>query len=138
MYAGAQEIHQYFENFKVKYGLDQYCKTSHQVLSTKWEEENGGWDVEVKDLLSDTIFKDFCHILINANGAYNQWRWPSIKGLHSFQGPLLHTAHWDTTIDLTGKRVGLIGNGYCPDLVLITSPQLRLMRTMAGPPDFRY
>lgn len=50
-------------------------------------------------------------MLINGSGILNKWRWPDIKGLHSFRGKLLHSARWDQTIDWTGKRVALIGNG---------------------------
>lgn len=135
VYADSQEIQQYFEKFKIKYGLDRYCKTSHQILSTRWVDEKGEWEVEVKDLQNDTILKDFCHVLINANGAYNQWRWPSINGLHDFQGPLLHTAHWDPAVDLTGKRVGLIGNGYSFSMTFLS---LMLIRALEGPRESRY
>jgi cation diffusion facilitator CzcD-associated flavoprotein CzcO len=48
---------------------------------------------------------------VNASGILNNWKWPSIPGLQSFKGQLLHSAHYDESADLTGKRVGLIGNG---------------------------
>lgn len=41
----------------------------------------------------------------------NDWQWPSIPGLHDFKGDLVHTANYDTTLDLTGKNVALIGGG---------------------------
>jgi cation diffusion facilitator CzcD-associated flavoprotein CzcO len=36
---------------------------------------------------------------------------PDIKGLHSFEGILAHTAKYDENIDLKGKRVAVIGSG---------------------------
>lgn len=39
------------------------------------------------------------------------WDWPKIKGLHSFQGQLCHTASYDTSTDLSGKKVAVIGIG---------------------------
>lgn len=53
-----------------------------------------------------------CDIFINASGILNNWKWPDLEGLHGFAGKLLHSANFDRTFDLTGKRVGLIGNGY--------------------------
>ena len=50
-------------------------------------------------------------MLINAAGILNTWRWPSIKGLDSFKGTLLHRADWDPSTDCAGMRVALIGNG---------------------------
>jgi cation diffusion facilitator CzcD-associated flavoprotein CzcO len=38
-------------------------------------------------------------------------RYPDIKGLTDFTGDLMHTSHWDATVDLTGKRVAVFGTG---------------------------
>lgn len=58
------------------------------------------------------------HVLVNATGILNRWKWPVIPGLQSFKGQLLHSAAWDSSVDLTDKNVALVGNGYvqmtCP------------------------
>lgn len=36
---------------------------------------------------------------------------PDIQGLDSFEGTLCHTARYDTSLDLEGKRVAVIGMG---------------------------
>ncbi|MDE0803052.1 MAG: hypothetical protein OSA99_06980 [Acidimicrobiales bacterium] len=36
---------------------------------------------------------------------------PDIDGIDTFAGPACHSALWDHDIDLTGKRVALIGAG---------------------------
>jgi cation diffusion facilitator CzcD-associated flavoprotein CzcO len=36
---------------------------------------------------------------------------PSIRGIESFAGPAFHTAHWRHDVDLTGKRVAVVGTG---------------------------
>lgn len=41
----------------------------------------------------------------------SHWAWPDIKGLHDFRGKLVHTASWDDSLDLTNKRVAVIGAG---------------------------
>lgn len=41
----------------------------------------------------------------------SNWKWPDIKGLHSFKGDLVHTAKWQKDIDLKDKRVAVIGSG---------------------------
>lgn len=38
-------------------------------------------------------------------------QYPDVPGLHSFKGPLVHSANWPESLDLAGKRVGLIGVG---------------------------
>ena len=111
VYVPGSQIRRYFEDFMVKYRLEKYCKTKHQVSSAEWKEETGEWHVKVRNLVTDAIIDTKCDILINAAGVLNQWRWPDISGLHDFKGQLIHSARWDEKIDLRGKRVGLIGNG---------------------------
>lgn len=76
-----------------------------------WNAAAGIWDVEVVNTKDGTVVNDTCHILVNAGGALNTWKWPDIAGLDKFKGKLLHTANWDQSVDLVGKHVGLIGNG---------------------------
>jgi cation diffusion facilitator CzcD-associated flavoprotein CzcO len=82
-----------------------------EVVGAAWNHSRHGYDVQIKDVTSGQIFTDYCDILINASGILNAWRWPAIPGLDKFKGTLLHTANYDETVDLTGKHVGLIGNG---------------------------
>lgn len=112
VYSSSKEICAYFVEFARKYQLKQYIKARHQVLAAYWNHQMGGYDVRVKDLESREEFSQHCDILVNASGILNNWRWPDIPGLDKYKGTLLHTANWDENVDLTGKHVGLIGNGY--------------------------
>lgn len=82
------------------------------MSAAAWNDKSGQWEVEITDLKDGTVIKDSCHILINSAGVLNAWKWPEIAGLKDYKGPLLHTARWDASVDLKGKHVGLIGNGY--------------------------
>ncbi|KAF5316160.1 hypothetical protein D9619_006293 [Psilocybe cf. subviscida] len=111
VYAGSDEIFQYFERFADKYNLRKYVKLQHLVSKAVWNAKAGNWDVEVIDTKDGTIINDTCDILVNGTGVLNAWKWPDIPGLDKFKGKLLHTARWDRSIDLDGKHVGMIGNG---------------------------
>ena len=65
----------------------------------------------IESLSSGQIFDDHSHILINAGGHLSNWAWPDVPGIKDFEGQLMHSADWDTSINLEGKKVGLIGNG---------------------------
>lgn len=39
---------------------------------------------------------------------HSDWRWPDILGLYSFEGKLCHSASYDNTVGLEGKRVAVI------------------------------
>lgn len=50
--------------------------------------------------------------LISGMGVLSQAIWPDVPGRERFSGQLLHAARWPRDgVDLTGKRVGLIGVG---------------------------
>ncbi|KAF8902348.1 hypothetical protein CPB84DRAFT_1907907 [Gymnopilus junonius] len=111
VYASSDEIQKYFENFAAKYDLNKYCKLKHEVSKAVWNEAKRRWEVEIHNLVDGTTVHDTCNILVNAGGVLNSWRWPDIEGLDKYKGILLHTARWDSSVDLNGKHVGLIGNG---------------------------
>ncbi|GAW11751.1 hypothetical protein ANO14919_011010 [Xylariales sp. No.14919] len=111
VYAPAKEIYGYFSGFAQKYNLHQYIRLQHQVIGAYWNHEKGEYDLNIKDTANNLVINDHCHILINACGVLNNWRWPEIPGLDKYKGTLLHTADWDETVELEGKHVGLIGNG---------------------------
>lgn len=111
VYASGAEIFKYFNGFKDKYELGKYVKLSHQVVGAQWVESKGEWAVDIEELSTGRVLHEQCNILINAAGILNNWKWPTIPGLKDFRGQLLHSASWDSSVDLTGKSVGLIGNG---------------------------
>jgi cation diffusion facilitator CzcD-associated flavoprotein CzcO len=112
VYAGSREIFNYFDSFARKHSLHRFVKTRHQVVGATWNNQKNGYDIKATNLRDGSIVEDHCDILINASGILNNWRYPAIPGLEDYKGVLLHTANWDDKIDLTGKHVGLIGNGF--------------------------
>ncbi|KAK5059907.1 hypothetical protein LTR84_009790 [Exophiala bonariae] len=109
-YSESPEIWQYFKDVTVNHGLMKYIKLQHKIVSATWNNEQGVWEVRVQSP-DGSEFTDTCHVLINGGGVLNNWKWPDIEGLHSFKGRLVHSANYDTTIDLNGKRVAVIGIG---------------------------
>jgi cation diffusion facilitator CzcD-associated flavoprotein CzcO len=39
------------------------------------------------------------------------WKYPEVPGIESFKGKLMHTASWDSEVDLQDKVVAVIGSG---------------------------
>lgn len=91
-----------------------------KVVSTIWDAWTGKWKIKVEQ--NGITVEDEAHVLINGSGILNRWRWPDINGLHSFKGKLMHTAAWDQSLDWTGKRVAIVGNGSSAIQVL---PQMQ-------------
>jgi cation diffusion facilitator CzcD-associated flavoprotein CzcO len=51
------------------------------------------------------------NVLVPAAGALSDPKMPDIEGIDSFAGRVFHSARWDHDLDLTGKRVAVIGTG---------------------------
>ncbi|KAJ5560246.1 hypothetical protein N7513_002645 [Penicillium frequentans] len=110
-YAPAPEIHEYWKRVVHKYGCRKYMKLKQQVLGAQWDEKDAKWRLEVKDVESSSKYRDQCDVLVQATGCLNNWKWPSIPGLHDFKGKKMHTADWDTEYNYTGQKIAVIGNG---------------------------
>lgn len=65
-------------NFAEKYKLNQYIQLNHKITSAQWIEEKGIYEVDIET--KDGTIKDWGHILINATGTLNNWKWPEIEG----------------------------------------------------------
>ncbi|KAJ6005156.1 FAD/NAD-P-binding domain-containing protein [Penicillium sp. IBT 35674x] len=121
-YSEASEIFSYFEGVVKKYDLAKYIKLRHLVENAEWDDQRAKWIVTIHDLSTDTSFEDDCDVLINSGGILNFWQWPDIKDLREFRGILTHSATWPEDLDLSGKRVAVVGTGSS-GIQLITSLQ---------------
>lgn len=109
-FALRDELHTYLEHVAEKFNLRPHIRFETEVKSADYDKDTQGWKVTVQrpDGARETLQSN---ILISAVGIFNPIKMPDIKGLDSFKGPRFHTAEWPDNVDLTGKRVAMIGNG---------------------------
>ncbi|KAH8807486.1 putative MoxY [Xylogone sp. PMI_703] len=120
-YSGSKEIHSYLRDVAESNNLLKYVKFRHEIVRAEFLDDIGKWKVTVmRDGNPFHTFDDYADFLLNGSGVLNNWKWPDIKGLHSFSGPLVHTARWDETLDLQDKRVLIIGGGSSSTQVVPT------------------
>jgi len=103
--APAKEIQEYLVSFTSHFHLYPHIKLNTRVESAVWEEEEGEWKV-----VTSTGGVVRCRILVSAVGALHKPVIPGIPGTATFAGPSWHTAQWEHTVPLQGKRVGIIGS----------------------------
>jgi cation diffusion facilitator CzcD-associated flavoprotein CzcO len=103
-YAPGAEIRDYFDRMTDVYGLRGHIRFGVEVASCAYR--NGRWHVQTKDGQIDTA-----DVLIGASGVLHHPHIPTIPGMQTFQGPHFHSARWDHSVSLEGKRIGVIGNG---------------------------
>jgi 4-hydroxyacetophenone monooxygenase len=104
------DMFKYLEHVANKYALRQHIRFGTRVTSLVYDDRANVWDVTMRgrDGAEEVIR---ANAVINAHGPVNRFRWPDIAGLEDFAGPRLHTATWDPSVDLKGKRVAVIGTG---------------------------
>ncbi|KAK3329566.1 hypothetical protein B0H66DRAFT_610478 [Apodospora peruviana] len=110
-FSTTEEIEEYLCQVRDEEGMRDSIKTSHQIVSARWNEQDGIWELDVKDLQTGSLFSDYAHFLLDGAGILNNWKWPDVDDRQAFGGPLIHTSLWPKDFDHTDKVVAVIGNG---------------------------
>jgi cation diffusion facilitator CzcD-associated flavoprotein CzcO len=105
-YAPGDELRAYAEHCADKYGVRPKIRFNTKVVDAVFDEEQGLWRLNL-----DSGEQLTARFLINASGVMTTPKLPGIAGVDSFDGVTMHTARWDHSQDLTGKRVAIIGTG---------------------------
>ena len=101
---------EYFRHVADAFGLREHIRFGTEVKRAGFDEESGTWSLEIAS--DDGSRESFdAQVLISGMGQLNRPRMPDIEGMGSFKGPSFHSARWDQRVDLTGKRVAVIGTG---------------------------
>jgi cation diffusion facilitator CzcD-associated flavoprotein CzcO len=106
MFAPQQEIWAYMRRCADKYGLREHLRFDSEVEALEWDDEARLWQVRIADGTSYTP-----KAVISGIGALHVPSYPKIPGLERFTGTSFHSAEWDHSYDLRGKRVAVIGTG---------------------------
>ena len=122
----------YLKGVTDKYGLRRYIRFNSHVDRAHWDDAEYRWHV-----FTETRQEYVAQFLISGAGALHIPSLPDIAGLADFRGPAFHSAQWDHDVDLTGKRVAVIGTGasaiqVVPELVEIASQVQLYQRTPPG------
>lgn len=101
---GGAEIQAYFEKVVDDHGIRPLIRFNSEVTRLEWQDDQWALETSAGD-------SDHAHAVIAATGVLHHPKIPDIKGLAGFAGTAMHTAQWDESVPLSGKRIGIIGNG---------------------------
>ncbi len=104
------ELLDYFRGFADEFDVRQFIRFSTSVDAVSFDDRSATWQVCTVDADGRTETATF-DAIVNATGQLNRPKLPDIAGRTSFAGPAFHSAQWRHDIDLTGKRVAVIGTG---------------------------
>lgn len=106
-FAEQPELRQYFRDVVDRHNLEPHIRWNTEVVSAAWDGEL--WNVTVRSAAGTETLK--ANAVITAVGQLNRPQIPDFPGAETFAGPAFHSAAWDHGVDVTGKRVALIGAG---------------------------
>jgi cation diffusion facilitator CzcD-associated flavoprotein CzcO len=104
LFARQPEIRAYLEDITDRYRLRDRIRLNTTVTGAEWD--GRAWDVTTAD--GSTVR---ARVVVWGTGALHEPSIPEIDGLDRFAGAVFHSAQWDHSQDLTGRRVAVIGTG---------------------------
>jgi len=109
-FAKRAEVHQYLRRLASEHDLKRYIRFGTEVACARYDREDANWRIDIRTADGDHESLT-ANVLVSAVGMVNRPSIPPLPGLDKFAGPVMHTAQWDNSVDLTGKRVAVIGTG---------------------------
>jgi cation diffusion facilitator CzcD-associated flavoprotein CzcO len=106
LFAPGTELKQYAVEMVEKYGLTEHLRLNTTITRAEFDETSNIWRLATDG--DDVITARYVAAAI---GGLERPKLPEIDGLDEFAGTLMHTALWDHDVDLTDKRVAVIGTG---------------------------
>jgi monooxygenase len=106
-------IKSYLTAMAAHFGLLPLIRFRHLVRAVNWLSARRRWRVSVRDEETGVERLWEARFLVAATGYYDYDKGylPDFPGRERFAGPLLHPQHWPEGIEVSGKRVALIGSG---------------------------
>lgn len=106
-----KEIKSYQDGVVADYGLRQKMNFCTEVKQCIWREDASRWLLLLRNVDTGAEWAHECQVLFSATGHFAQPRSCNFPGSSSFEGAMFHSAQWDHSVSLKGKRVVVIGNG---------------------------
>ncbi len=95
-----------------KFDLRKYMQFDSRVVAARWDEPNRLWHLAVRNEKDGTTREFTCRYVIMTLGLLSQPTVPRLEGMATFKGQSFHTYYWpQQPVDLTGKKVAVIGTG---------------------------
>jgi monooxygenase len=111
--ADGDEILRYVRETAAEYGVDQHITYHSRVLAAEWSSADARWTVTVEQTQTGERTERTCGFLYLCSGyyRYDEGYTPPWPGLDDFAGRLVHPQQWPEDLDVTGRRVVVIGSG---------------------------
>ncbi len=128
VYSRQPEIRAYLEQVAADSGVLPHLHCGTDVVSGRWDDDALLWRLQTSrgELTADVV--------VSGAGGLVEPHLPDVPGIETFAGPWFHSARWDHSVDLTGKRVAVVGTGasaaqFVPELQKTAAQVVVFQRT---------
>ena len=97
------EIEDYLRTVTDSYGVRPHIRFGNTVESAR--RQDGSWQIITNQ---QTFTAD---ILLSGMGPLAEPSYPKLPGIEDFEGEVFHSARWNHDLDLSGRKVAVIGTG---------------------------
>ncbi|GAA2582862.1 NAD(P)/FAD-dependent oxidoreductase [Actinomadura fulvescens] len=111
MFPRQDELLAYIKHCVEKYDLAQHIRFGTEVTGAEYDDDTDTWRLSLEGPGAEAGEIVRGRALAAGMGPLHQPSVPDLPGLASFEGTTFHSAEWDHSYDLTGKRVAVIGTG---------------------------
>jgi 4-hydroxyacetophenone monooxygenase len=113
-------LYQYFNDVLDGLGARDHVRFESEVVSAAYDEDAAMWTVSVRRA-DGQVEEHVANVVISGVGSLNQPRIPDLPGMGTFAGLQFHSNVWPENLDLTDKRVAVVGAGassqqICPEI----------------------
>ncbi|GIF47166.1 cation diffusion facilitator CzcD-associated flavoprotein CzcO [Asanoa ferruginea] len=114
-YSPQPEIQDYLRRCVDRFALRPHLRANVEVTAARWVDGDQRWHV------STSQGEWTASVLVSAVGPLTEPKFPDVPGIDRFAGKIMHSARWDHSYNLAGKRVASIGTGasaiqYVPEI----------------------
>ena len=109
-FAQGPEIIKYIRTVYHEADIADHMRFEQEVVRAVWNTVAAHWAVTVRRG-DGSEYALTAKALVSGSGLLNRLSIPDIPGMADYTGTLFHSARWDHSVDLTGKRVVQIGTG---------------------------
>ncbi|KAL3474784.1 hypothetical protein BJX99DRAFT_247982 [Aspergillus californicus] len=100
------EVRRYFAHADTILDLKKDIWFHTRVSSATWDDADSRWTVR-----TEGGHVAVCKYLCLCTGVLHRQHLPGFPGIEDFKGQIYHSAAWPDDVDVSGKRVGLVGAG---------------------------
>ncbi len=105
LWAPRRELLEYSIRLADEVGVRPFIQFNTWVQHTHFDEDTGVWQISLGDQIVES------HHLVMATGGLHVPNTPEFAGAEDFQGTSFHSARWPDNVDLSDKRIAVIGSG---------------------------